>query len=152
MLDDTYRKTPAATRSQIDAAYERCREMLEALEESAEQHPFIDEDDEAIATLSIDEDTISIECLGKITEASPRLVRKDDERWAVEYVFVAEEYEDEPVELFRFYVDDEAVVGQLGAPRLADYQNTYLAQIVIGKVYEALLESDLLKPMPVASD
>ena len=93
-------------------------------------------------------DTLSVDGFGFAATAAARPVKMTAGAFAIEYVFFVGSGEDR-IEVSRFYLTDN---GRLAADEktsdigLTDFNNTYIAKFICGRVLLGILSSKLLAP------
>ena len=102
--------------------------------------------------VQVDQGTLSVSGFGFAATAAARPVRMTTGAFAIEYVFFVHDGE-EKIEVSRFYLTDN---GRLAADEstsnigLTDFNNTYIAKFICGRVLLGILSSKLLAPRSVA--
>ena len=99
------------------------------------------------ADISIQDQSVTVNCFGKAITAEPRVVMNNEGLFAIEYVFYVRVEENEE-EIWRFYLtSDGRLEGMLDQDSpVCDYNNRDVAKHICGLVMNAALDSMLFKP------
>jgi len=123
---------------------ERLGEMHNSFLQMIESRPGANQD---AGVIGVSDGEITMNCLGVDLSVRHKFVVRNGLPATIEYSFLAK-YRDDELLIFNMYLEPNGVVYvDLNAEtRLCDFNNTYISKIVLYKVAEMLLDSEVFAP------